>query len=128
MNKWSHLPNAKHIDWILASLQANPEKWRDAYIRVDAWNDAMNATWNAASDTIWNAARNASWAAWKSAVNAVGMAAWDGADGAIGALIAYNDCEKYLTMTPDELRVQCALTEDPACILLLPMVTVLQCK
>ena len=30
MAEWSHLPNAGHIDRILAHLKANPEKWSAA--------------------------------------------------------------------------------------------------
>ena len=43
--EWSHLPNAAHIDAVLASVKANP----------DDWNAARNAAWYAA----WYAARNA---------------------------------------------------------------------
>jgi len=42
------------------------------------------------------------------------------------ALIAWDHSAKYLKMTPDELRVWYALSDDPACILLLPAVMVLQ--
>ena len=40
--KWSHLPNAAHIDAVLASLKANPDEW--------------NAAWNAARDAAGGAA------------------------------------------------------------------------
>jgi hypothetical protein len=41
MTAWSHLPNAKHIDRVLASLAANPEKWDAArYAARDAaWDE-----------------------------------------------------------------------------------------
>ena len=42
---WSHLPNAAHIDAILASLKTHPEQW--------------NAARGVARDTEWNAARSA---------------------------------------------------------------------
>jgi len=89
--KWAHLPNAKHIDWVIASVKANP-------------------------DAAYSAARHA---AWRSAVrDAAGYAARD----AVIALVAYDDCSKYLDMTPDELKVWAALSSDPAAILLQPMV------
>ena len=47
---WAHLPNAKHIDRILADLKKNPKKW-------DAEN---NAVWTAARDAAWDAANNVS--------------------------------------------------------------------
>ena len=46
---WSHLPNAKYIDLILADLKINTGKWGAAY----------DAAWGAARD----AARNAAWVA-----------------------------------------------------------------
>ena len=49
MSAWSHLPNAKHIDRILASVKENPA----------AWDAARGAVWGAALD----AARGAVWGA-----------------------------------------------------------------
>jgi hypothetical protein len=130
MNDWSHLPNARHIDWIIASLKANPEKWRDAYNSDEAWNTARFTAWIAASDTTSGTSRAVEWdsawnAAWHELCDAVWVDARSAAYGSIAALIAYDDCSKYLTMTPDELRIWGALTEDPACVLLLPMVAVM---
>ena len=47
--KWSHLPNAAHIDAVLASVKANPDEW-DA-----AWSAARDA----ARDAVWYAAWHA---------------------------------------------------------------------
>ena len=106
---WSHLPNAVHIDRVLASVKAHPEEWRAA----------GNAAWSAAWSAAWNAARSAAWnAAW----HAVGDAALDAAWGAMAALIAWDDCSQYLDMPSDKLRVWTILSEDPACLLLLPAV------
>ena len=99
MSEWSHLPNAKHIDWMLESVKANPEKWKAA--RDAARDAAMNAAWKAALEQL---------------------PAWS----AISALIAWDHSSKYLDMTPDELRIWGKLSDDPACILLLPMIIVLQ--
>jgi hypothetical protein len=46
---WAHLPNAAHIDRVLASLAATPE----------LWGAARGATWTAAWDAAWDAAYNA---------------------------------------------------------------------
>ena len=94
MFEWSHLPNAAHIDRILAHLKANPEKW-------DAANGTMyTSAWNAAFDAAWNAARNE--AAWIAAWNE----AWSrGARGAILALLTYPDCAYMLNMTPEQVKI-----------------------
>jgi hypothetical protein len=106
---WSHLPNAAHIDRIIASVKAHPEVWAEA--------------WDAAWDAAWKAAQGAAWsAAWKAARNAAGNAAWAEAWGAIAALIAYDDCAPYLDMSSDQLKVWAILSENPAAVLLLPAV------
>jgi len=104
--KWSHLPNAGHIDRVIASAKAHPEFWGAA--RAAAW-DAVE---NAARNVVENAARHA-------AGNVVVYAAYD----AIAALVAYDDCAQYLGMTSDQLKMWAILSEEPAAILLLPAVT-----
>ena len=102
---WSHLPNAAHIDRIIASVKSHPEAW--AATGDAAWYQA----WYAAREAVWEAARDAAKGA------AIGAAR-----GAIVALIAWDHSAKFLDMSPDELKMWCALSEDPACILLLPAV------
>jgi hypothetical protein len=48
---WAHLPNAPHVDRILADLKARPA----------VWDDARDAAWDAAWDTAWHAAWDAAW-------------------------------------------------------------------
>ena len=55
--QWSHLPNAAHIDRVLASVKAHPEEW--------------NAAWDAAGNAAWGAAGNAAWGA------IAALIAWD---------------------------------------------------
>ena len=93
MSAWSHLPNAKHIDWVIASVEQYPGIWaatRGA-ARVEtwfgAWSVARYAAYNvtiddAARDAIWDAARDAAWdaacgAAWNEARAATRDAIWD---------------------------------------------------
>ena len=103
--KWSHLPNAAHIDAVLASLKANPDEWNAA--RGAAWDAARVAAWDAA----WDAARVAAWdAAWD--------AAYIAARDAILALISYNDCAHMLESDPDELRVLSKLGVDAATLMI----------
>ncbi len=107
---WSHLPNAKHIDRVIASVKAHPDAWR--------------APWEAAWDWAWDRA----WEALKAqARETARMAARDAAGGsaardAVLALIAWDNSAKFLDMTSDELKMWSILSEDPACILLLPAV------
>ena len=91
---WAHLPNAKHIDAVLA----------DARKRPGAWDAAWGAAWDAAQRAAWDAA-------------------WDAAWGAIAALIAWDSSADLLECTPDVLRAMIDLAEPPVChqaALLLP--------
>ena len=98
---WAHLPNAAHIDRVLAHLKQHP----------DRWNAARGAARGAAWDAAWGAARGAArGAAWN--------AAWD----VIAALVAWDDCAYLLDQTPDFLRAQINLVGDHRAILLLPAV------
>jgi hypothetical protein len=94
---WSHLPNAAHIDRVLASVKAHPEAW--------------SAAWTTSRDAALGATRNVA-----------GNAAWNAVPGAIAALIAWDHSIKYLDMAGEELQVWAILSDDPACILLLPAV------
>ena len=120
---WSHLPNAMHIDRILASVKAHPKTW---YVARDAaWYAAApgaahcSGTWRAAYDAArhaaYDAARHAAW-------DAAYAAAYNAARGAIAVLIAWDDSSKYLDMPSDQLKMWYYLTERPACLLLLPAV------
>jgi len=120
--EWAHLPNAKHIDWVIASLKAHPQKWNAArYEAFDAaWYAGRTAAWDATRDAARDAARNAAWgAAWGAAWDA----AWDAARGAafdaIAALIAYDDCAYMIESEVGELKIIAKLG-DPRAILLLP--------
>ena len=121
---WADLPNAKHIDRILADLKRNPDRWaatrnatRNA-ARTDAWTAARTAAWTAAR----TAARDDAWnAAWNAARTDARNAA---ASGAILALIAYDDCAYLLDEKPEHVQIlallgnQVAILLYPACIAL----------
>lgn len=92
---WGHLPNAQHIDRVLAHLKQYPDRWGIA------WDAGRGAAADAAWGAAWGAARGA-------------------ARGAIAALVAWDDCAYLLDQTPDFLRAQFNLTGDPAALLLLP--------
>ena len=113
---WAHLPNAAHIDRVLASMKKNPEKWSAA------WDAAGNAAWDAAGDAAWDAA-------WDAAEGAAGGAAggavleaaldeaWDAAGGAILALVAWDDCAYMLELPEDALKVLRAVGNEQAILL-----------
>ena len=125
MSKWSHLPNAAHIDRVLDSVKASPKIWADAWnsIRKPAWDAAYDAAYNAARSAGINAAYNAAYnAAWNTASYIAKYAAYYAARDAIRALIAYDDAAKYLDLPLDQLQMLYALSEDPAALLLQPAV------
>ena len=84
---WGHLPNAPHIDRILAHLKKYPQKW-------DA---ARDAAWDAAWDTARGAARGAAWGA--------------------SALIAWDDAAVMLTYHPAAIDTMANLGHPGALLL-----------
>jgi len=114
---WADLPNAKHIDRILADLKRNPDRWaatrnatRNA-ARTDAWTAARTAAWTAAR----TAARDDAWnAAWNAARTDARNAA---ASGAILALIAYDDCAYLLDEKPEHVQILALLGNEKAILL-----------
>ena len=123
---WAHLPNAKHIDAVLADARKRPEAW-DAAQRA-AWGAARDAAWGAAwgavQDAAWDEARDVAWtAAWGAVQDAARDAAW----GAIAALVTWDSSADLLDCTPDVLRTMIDLAEPPVChqaALLLPYASV----
>jgi hypothetical protein len=127
--EWAHLPNAKHIDWVLATLASHPQAWGAA--RAAAWNAAWSAAWDAARDAardaawnaargaVWDAARDAAWGAARGAARDVAYyAAW-GALLALFALIAWDDSRDVLIMPVDAVKLLAACGDHRA-VLLLP--------
>ncbi len=130
---WSHLPNAHHIDWVLESLDKNPKLWtksRDVAgdeireARRVAWNAAaadLTGAWFAAKDALNHAARNT---VNHAARNTVSDTAREAAWFTIAGLLAWDNCDQFLSMSYERLKVWAVLSEDPRAILLLPMVYV----
>ena len=125
--EWAHLPNAKHIDWVLSSVKANPKKWDAA--SDAAWEATRDAAWGAAWAAAWGVAWDAAGyaaydAAYATAYDAAYDAAYYGASGAIIALIAYDDCGYMIESEVGELKIIAKLGDQKA-ILLLPACIVL---
>ena len=126
MNKWSQLANARLIDWILESLRINYSLWYDAHAHDEVYDDDDYEAWNAAYESAWNAALDTGLeTVWGAVENATRDAAWGTgltmAQGAILALMVYDDCDQYLSMTYDQLLTWALLSERPQVVLLLPL-------
>ena len=147
MMPWGHLPNAKHIDRVLANLRVHPEEWDAAWyaVRGAAWDAARSAGWGAARGAVGDAVGDAVWdtageavgdaaggaagdAVWDAARSATWNAARNAAEDAVCALVAYDDCAYLLDLSPDVVRAHYALTDEPAGLLLLPAVIALSTK
>ena len=114
MTSWAHLPNAVHIDRVLASALANEYRW------VQVRTEERGAAWDAAWHTSWLAARSVLLAQSREAAWSVARdASWAVARDAILALVAYDDCAYMLDSDPGELAILAAFG-DPRAILLLP--------
>ena len=111
MSAWSHLPNAKHIDRVLASIKSHPKLWDQAWSQV--WNQARDQVWHQS----WYQARDQSWYLARDQEGGQAM-------GAMLALVAYDDCATYLQLPIDQLKMLYQLNEHPACLLLQPAVLV----
>ena len=115
---WAHLPNAVHIDRVVASAKADPDHWNAA--ESEKWAVAWNATrdllkeqgrydeWSTASSAVWLARQQRSSAA-----------SWSSVREALLALVAYDDCAYMLDSDPGELAIL-AKFGDRRAIMLLP--------
>jgi len=127
MNALSHLPNAAYIDRVLASVKSYPELWDQArnLARDQAWgqvwSQSLSKAWGQARDQAWDQGRKQ---AWYQALDQAFDQSFDQARSALLALIAYDDCAKYLDLPLDQLQMLYHLTDHPACILLQPAVLV----
>ena len=114
MSAWSHLPNAKYIDRIIAHAKANPTAWA-------AWRVAYDAAYEAAYEAAWrvayDAARAAYEAAWRVAQDAARGAArgapWD----ALLALVAWDYAGDLMDLPAEQVKVL-AILGDQAAILM----------
>jgi hypothetical protein len=126
--EWANLPNAVHIDRVLASLKVYPQKWSAASAawnaaqtaaRTKAWDAAREAAraaaWDAASAAARDAAGTAAWGAIAALIawDAAGTAVWD----AIAALIAWDDCAYMLEIPEDALKLLRAVGNEQAILL-----------
>lgn len=123
--KWSHLPNARHIDAVLAHLKQHLEQWDDAgsgaiAYRQFIWpglDSAWSATLSAGRDSAWRGGREAVWQNPHYNHHLLGQLApaWK----AIAALIAWDNSSSLLSLPLDQVELLASLGHHPA-VLLLP--------
>ena len=111
--KWAHLPNAAHIDRVLASIKLH---------RMTAWCEA-NQGWTEARDSAGRVARNIITDmkrddVWKAIWNSLSCV-WDGCYNVLICLTAYDDSAHMLDFEVGELKILAAFGDQKA-ILLLP--------
>ena len=121
---WSHLPNAKHIDAVLADVPSDTV-WSEYSVlwsvAVEAVEEMIKARelWDVRKEALLEICRRAS------------DMAWIAQAGAIRALIAWDSSANLLDCTPDVLRAMIDLAEPPVChqaALLLPYAIVRMTK
>ena len=151
-SEWNHLPNAHHIDRILASMKSHHEVWMEfstpwnlglpfkhdaeipeGYLATRAAEDKM-------SEALPSTKNNIFYAAYKATMMAAGYPEdpdntatlhwqdqlFNRALNGITALITWDDSSKLLAITADEIKAWYTFTEEPAAILLLPVVQVFE--
>ena len=134
MPVWSHLPNAAHIDALLADVKARPKVWDASWyvvrdtIYADDGDAAENASWRAVRSTVRGAERDALLdAAWRTILDTIHDTARGTAWRAISALITWDESAALLDLTPDALRTIISTCDGAVkyqAVLLLPAVIV----
>ena len=116
--KWSHLPNAAHIDRILESLRSHLGQWVE--VSTDRRRAAAQAgQWMVSWDVMIALARRVEWleveatARTSAGITCCHMA-WD----ALLCLVAYDDCGYMIDSEVSELKMLAALGDHKAISLL----------
>jgi hypothetical protein len=116
MTAWSHLPNARHIDRVLASATAHPEFW---WTTSDVrWWKGTDLSSVYSQSVASNALMNTIWKMKPVRLNGTRFAA---VRDAAFALLVY-DCERYLALPCDQLEFIADLSGLPLPNMLLPAV------
>jgi hypothetical protein len=132
---WGHLPNAEHIDRVLADFKDRSNAWDTAWHaagREAVYYGARNSTytaWHAAYDVARHASRVEVLARLETKLTAKGASmlapSWDAAWDTMLALIAYDRAGSYLSLPVNQVKVLADLGDNIA-ILMLPGVIALK--
>ncbi len=128
---WNELPNANHINLVLASLESSPNDWAAAWMfychsNSPTYGDPA-ASWRVAQDVADVAKRGtakyATWIAARDATHNAGSyeerdAAYRAARRSILALVAYDDCVHMIDSDTDELRILSKLGSHAATLMI----------
>ena len=133
---WAHLPNAKHIDAVLADVQKRSGAWHRSLseLSIAVQEKAFDAVRNfhphtEGMDILWS--RVCASAERASNDLQVRGAAWDASTDTLCALVFLDSSADLLDCTPDVLRTMIDLAEPPVChqaALLLPYAIVRMTK
>jgi hypothetical protein len=125
MSEWSHLPNAKHIDRILACLRDHPSIFHRQIRRnadtLELENGAFTAAWIAARD----AQQPIRIKAWEEGSRRMRIGVETVAFDAIAALIAWDRAGDLLKLPVEQVKVLAILGDQPA-ILMYPAIAVME--
>jgi hypothetical protein len=104
---WAHLPNAKHIDRILADEAAHPERWSavGTAFQTPDWFVARHAAVAAARTAAKDAGRADALSRTYEVLNScMDVDPWIAVWGAALALISWDHAGELLDLPPDELE------------------------
>jgi hypothetical protein len=119
---WAHLPNAQHVDWVLADLKARPALWDRA--QKEATDQIGKGQYLSARDearkTVWPTHRDAAWGIVSagSKLPYVWEDSWPAAYTVCLALLAYDECGPLLNCSLEHLQRLYRLNPHPSYLLL----------
>ena len=125
MKPWSHLANADLIDWVIASVKANPEKWTATYDAIResvCYRKLMRALPAVQIAALSGNRHGIGVKVWEEARNNLEDANYRGSVAAaetVLVLVAYDDCQQYLDMSYEQLLAWALLSERSQVLLLL---------
>lgn len=126
---WAHLPNAVHIDRVLASLRSHPAEWakeEDTSRNVDRRGAAaLIGVWIVSWDAMIALERRVEWLEVEAVARTIACDnEWNRAWDALLCLVAYDDCVYLFDAEVGDLKILAALGSHkaisllPACIAL----------
>ena len=121
---WADLPNAKHIDRVIASVRQNPEKWKESHsmLRRDSEFQIKQLFASlAVKGRMLGTERLSVYYVAKDCVEELDTGSLAAS---LLALTAYDDCAYLLDQKPDQVKLLAGLGVESA-ILLLPAVIAL---
>lgn len=123
---WAHLPNARHIDAVLADMRARPEVWAAAWGTAHTGRPPDNLR-HARAAVSGSGRTNISLDVRHRLGAVVTKEAWLAAYDAMTALVIWDSAADLLDLPADTLRAMIDLAPAPVCyqaLLLLPWVII----